>query len=1017
MQVRYQLPAFTPDEAIQLARTHYGLEAVAQRLPSERDQNFRLSLADGQQFVLKIANAAEVQAHLDLQNELMVHLARHAPTLAIPRVCPTLAGATLTPISDAHGQRHFLRLLTYVPGVVWADTRPHTPELLYSLGQVLGTLDSALQSFQHPAAHRALKWDVARAGWIRDYLPYLTDGPRRAWVEQCLSDYERSTRPALAHLRTSVIYNDANDHNLLVNAGRVVGVIDFGDTVETQTVCELAIALAYALMNQPDPISAAQPVIAGYQAAHPLTEPEAAVLFSLVCMRLCLSVTNAAYQQIHEPDDAYQQISVDPAWALLEKLVALPPDFAHFAFRQACGWSAHPNGPALTRWLSDWQATFAPIVDADVKTDSVVVDLSVGSLEFGTLAEINNLATFTRQVFERLQTTNAKVAIGRYDEPRLIYTHDIFKLTGNDGPERRTVHLGLDLFMAAGSPVFAPLEGVVQCFADNAAPQDYGPVIILQHRVEAGLTFYTLYGHLSRESLAGLHVGRVIKPGDRLGAIGAESVNGGWPPHLHFQIITDLLGLNNNFPGVATPGQRALWLSLCPDPNLIIGIPAGHFPARTLETTEILAARREQLGPNLSLAYRQPLHLVRGFMQYLYDVEGRRYLDAVNNVPHVGHSHPQVVRAGQEQMAVLNTNSRYLHPTIVRYAQRLCATLPPPLKVCFFVNSGSEANELALRLARTHTRSQETIVLDQAYHGNTNALIEISPYKYDSPGGSGPRPFVHKIPMPDDYRGPYRRADPLAGPKYARAVQAAIDAIHQRGERLGAFVAESLMGSSGQIVFPPGFLNEAYAFVRAAGGVCIADEVQVGFGRVGTHFWGFETQGVVPDIVVLGKPMGNGHPLGAVITTPAIAASFNNGLEYFSTFGGNPVSCAIGLAVLEVLEAEQLQAKALRVGQRLMRGVRELAQTQPIIGDVRGLGLFNGIELVQDRETLLPAPQQTTYIVNRLKERGVLVSIDGPHHNVLKIKPPLAFAESDADFFVETLGLILSEDAARVGPG
>jgi 4-aminobutyrate aminotransferase-like enzyme len=285
--------------------------------------------------------------------------------------------------------------------------------------------------------------------------------------------------------------------------------------------------------------------------------------------------------------------------------------------------------------------------------------------------------------------------------------------------------------------------------------------------------------------------------------------------------------------------------------------------------------------------------------------------------------------------------------------------------------------------------------------------------RYDSAGGSGPQPYVHKIPLPDDYRGPYRRADALAGPKYARAVQEAIDRLQQRGQRLGAFVAESLMGSSGQIVFPPGFLREAYAHVRAAGGVTIADEVQVGFGRVGSHFWGFETQGVVPDIVVLGKPMGNGHPLGAVITTPAIAASFNNGLEFFSTFGGNPVSCAIGMAVLDVIEAEQLRAKAERVGQRLMGGLRELADTHPLIGDVRGLGLFNGVELVQDRETLAPAPQQTAYVVNRLKERGVLVSIDGPFHNVLKIKPPLAFDEADADFFVETLNTILSEEAAQ----
>jgi 4-aminobutyrate aminotransferase-like enzyme len=400
-------------------------------------------------------------------------------------------------------------------------------------------------------------------------------------------------------------------------------------------------------------------------------------------------------------------------------------------------------------------------------------------------------------------------------------------------------------------------------------------------------------------------------------------------------------------------------------------------------------------------------------MQYLYDETGRAYLDVYNNVPLVGHSHPQVVKAAQQQLALLNTNTRYLHDNIVRYAERLTALMPDPLQVCFFLNSASEANELALRLAREHTRQQDMIVLDAAYHGHTGGLIDISPYKFNGPGGSGRKPWVHIAPIPDDYRGEYKRSDPQAGPKYAQHVAEIIQQLQSQGQGLAAYIAETLPSVGGQIVFPPGYLEAVYRHVRAAGGVCIADEVQVGFGRLGTQLWGFETQAVVPDIVVLGKPIGNSFPLAAVVTTQEIAASFNNGMEFFSTFGGNPVACAVGLAVLDVLEYEGLQANALKVGNYLLKGLRYLMERYPLVGDVRGSGLFLGVELVKSRETLEPAADEASYVVNRLREEGILAGTDGPYHNVLKLRPPLIFTEADADFLLKRLDSILAEDAAQ----
>ncbi|MHC4697949.1 MAG: aminotransferase class III-fold pyridoxal phosphate-dependent enzyme [Planctomycetota bacterium] len=431
-----------------------------------------------------------------------------------------------------------------------------------------------------------------------------------------------------------------------------------------------------------------------------------------------------------------------------------------------------------------------------------------------------------------------------------------------------------------------------------------------------------------------------------------------------------------------------------------------------LPKEKTLELRQRHLGLSLSLNYREPLEIVRGRMQYLFDKSGRAYLDCVNNVCHVGHCHPKVVEAAQRQIETLNTNTRYLHDNIVLYAERLAALLPNPLSVCFFVNSGSEANELALRLARTFTGRYDMIALKMGYHGHTSSLVDLSPYKHDGPGGSGPPEWVHQVPCPDTYRGLCREDDPDAATKYASHVSEAFDKARRHGREFAGFIAEPLIGCGGQIVPPEGYLREAFAHVRSAGGVCIADEVQIGFGRVGTHMWAFEAQGAVPDIVTLGKPIGNGHPLAADITTPEIAAAFDNGMEFFSTFGGNPVSCAVGLAVLDVIESEGLQEHALQVGQQLVSGFCKLADHHEPIGNVRGQGLYIGVELVTSRETRTPAPDLLASAIELSRDTGVLLSSDGPDHNVLKIKPPMPFTQTDADLLLQVFDRALQEAAA-----
>jgi 4-aminobutyrate aminotransferase-like enzyme/Ser/Thr protein kinase RdoA (MazF antagonist) len=1019
-------PHFTEKEAQDIAGNLYKSKGAAKELPSERDQNFYIKDESGREFILKISNAAEKKEVLEFQNLAISRLRREVPQYSWPEIRETASGDQVTTVEHCSGSRHFIRLLSYLPGCFLAHVRPHKPELLRSLGVFLGTMDKSLAGFTHEAMHRDLKWNMKQApAIIRQYLPQIEEPERRAIVENFLAQYEGHVGPAAPQLRTSVIHNDANDYNVLVGHistdpygrfSQVVGLIDFGDMLHSYAICELAVGAAYAMMGKNQPLAAAAPIVAGYHEVYPLSELELEVLFEMICMRLCLSVTISAHQQKQEIDNEYLKISEKPAWTLLGQLQTVSPRLAYYTFRQACHLPPCPQSPAVVQWLKSHQDRFGPVIEPNLREKSpVIFDLSSGSPQLSRLAEPWNLQSFTELLFGKMNIVKARVGIGRYDEARRIYTSDIFKAAGNDTPEWRTIHLGIDLYMEPGSAVLAPLEGVVHSFKENNASLDYGPTIILEHEAAKGLTFFTLYGHLSRDSLAGLHQGKMLKKGERIGWIGSSSENGGWPPHLHFQIITDLLGQTGDFPGVALPSQRELWLSLCPDPNLILAIPENHAPVAGRSKEEILSLRRQYLGPTLSISYRKPLKLVRGFRQYLYDENGQVYLDAVNNVPHVGHCHPRVVRAAQDQMAVLNTNTRYLHDNLVEYALRLSETLPEPLRVVFFVCSGSEANDLALRLAWTHTGKKDVIVIDGAYHGNLSSLIDVSPYKFDGPGGTGAPPQVHKVLTPDGYRGPYKRFDPEAGIKYARHVQKTAAGIQKRGKGVAAFISESLMGCAGQIVFPDGYLKEAFLHVRKAGGVCIVDEVQVGFGRVGSHFWGFETQGVIPDIVTMGKPMGNGHPLAAVVTTPEIAASFQTGMEYFNTFGGNPVSCAVGLAVLDVIRDEKLQQNALEVGRYFKAGLENLKSKYPLIGDVRGLGLFLGVELVLDRETLAPATTEASYVVERMKELGILISTDGPFRNVLKIKPPLVFTKANADFFIETLDRILDENALQAG--
>jgi len=1014
--------AITRSDAERLARELYGITASALELPGEYDCNFHLRASDGREFVLKCMHPARKNSFIDMQCAALAHLAKRAGQLRLPRIERTAQGDAYTVWNDAAEQTRLVWMLGFLPGKTLANTNPHTPGLFRALGKFLGEMDSALDGFEHPAARRELKWDSSNCGWIREHLGKLGDPQRRALVDYFVSLYQQWVEPSKESLRKSVIYGDANDHNVLVKAlwpqPSIAGVIDFGDMHHGWIASEAAVASAYAVLGKEEPLTVMKEIVRGFHGAFPLNESEIAALFPLAGMRLAVSVVNSTIRKTQKPGDEYVAISEAGAWEALERLAKIHPRLAHYSLREACGLAPAPNSERIAKYLRAQERAGASVTETDLHTAPLCVfDLSVGGTMLGADPANSEVQTLTRTLFGKMESEHAAAGIGRYDEARLLYSSSMFGSSAAPMEERRTIHLGLDLFVEPGTPIHAPLDGTVHLLAENTAELDYGPLVILRHATgeennHEAEEFFTLYGHLTREALKELEPGQTISQGQVLARVGAMHENGGWPPHLHLQIILDLLDRGAQFPGVARASERAVWTSLSPDPNLLLGIPLEKIPEREPSAGETILRRKKLLAPNLSVSYQRPLKVVRGWRQYLYDETGRAFLDVYNNVPLVGHSHPRVVRAAEEQLALLNTNTRYLHENVLRYADRLTALLPKPLEVCYLVNSGSEANELALRLARATTRSDDVIVLEHAYHGHTNTLIDISPYKFNGPGGVGKKPWVHVAPLADDYRGLYRRGESKLGAKYAQHVGEICNELQTRGSR-PTFIAETLPSVGGQIAFPQDYLAETYRHLRAAGGVCIADEVQVGFGRLGTHLWGFETQNVVPDMVVLGKPIGNGFPLAAVVTTREIAEAFNNGMEFFSTFGGNPVACAAGLAVLEVVKGERLQDNALRVGNYWLAELENLRNKYPLIGDIRGSGLFLGLDLVLSRETREPAPLHASYIANRLRDRAILAGTDGPHHNVIKLRPPLIFSEGDAASFCAAFEAILAEDPAQ----
>jgi 4-aminobutyrate aminotransferase-like enzyme/Ser/Thr protein kinase RdoA (MazF antagonist) len=970
-----------------LLADRYGLSDISQQaLGGEFDQNVKISTKDDRHFLLKVATGSIDKNNLLWQNKLLAHLVDQAPNVLAPRIIAANDGDELVAWS-VDSKAFIARLFWWLEGENIGKVAYHSPELLKELGHTAGFVVAALATMPAPNEPISHDWDMMRARSVIDEgLDSLSDEEHRADVEEIMSWYD-DVSGVLSSLPTQVIHQDLNDANVLVQIAedgspRISGVIDVNDALHTIRVAEIAVCAGYAMLRKQDPLGAATDVIAAYDSIVPLTDEELSVVFPLAATRLCMNATTWT-RRISQSASPYGSDRMRDTWPAIHRVAQIVPQVAEVLLREACGREATGNSaPLIGPGGSALPVTeAAPVVD---------IDFSVDGDFFDDLTWADPIAVRAR-LAQLLGDTHRRVGVIAHLQPYVF--NEARRGVGTDEPQ--TIQLGLGLLMPLGQSIKLGFDALVEHSPTSDRP------LVLRHGNE-GEHFWTSWWGVEVTP----DVGTVIASGRPIGSVSIREDVAGLDGLV--QVVgTKVARLAPRVPRHARPSERDAWAALTFDPRSLLGINAapdfGHWRGE-----EVLAFRSEHFGRSQRTYYRRPMNLVRGRGVWLYDENALAYLDSLNNVTHVGHAEPRVTAAAARQMKKLNTNSRFLYEGIASYAERLIGTLPAPLEVVFLVCSGSEANDLAIRIARQVTGRHDVVVIDGAYHGNTGVVTGLSPNRYKGPGGSGAPRTTHEVPTPDRYRGAYGYADADAGSKYAADAKRVFDAITDAGQAPAAFIAESLMGTAGNIVLPPRYLAESFAAARSVGALCISDEVQVGVGRMGDAFWGFQLGDVVPDIVTMGKPLGNGHPLAAVVTTRAIADAFDTGMKYFNTFGGNPVSCVIGETVLDIVEGDGLQAQAAEMGAYFKTELESLKAQHPLIGDVRGHGLYLGVDLVTDRERKTPAARHAMLVTELMKDRGVIVFPNGIHDNVLKIKPPMVFDKSHVDIYVETLNEVLS---------
>ncbi|WP_296260075.1 MULTISPECIES: aminotransferase [unclassified Pseudomonas] len=955
-------PDISAEQAAELLSTWYSLAGTLKELGSHQDRNFLLEDGEGRRLVLKVCHGDYSTTELAAQHAALRHLGAHSD-VRVPGVMQATNGQDLLSV-NVGGHAVHVRVLEFIDGQSLAHVGHLSRQVVIGLAELCARVDVALAGFEHPGLERILQWDPRHAGaLIKHLLPVIERADERACIAEAAEQAHARLLPLIAELPVQAIHMDITEYNVVWQRDahhlwQLQGLIDFGDLVRTWRVSDLSVTCAALLHHaEGDPLYIL-PAIEAYHRINPLQVAELKALWPLIVARAAVLVLSSEQQASIEPDNAYIQANLDSEWNIFDVATSVPMSLMEAAILDAVQQPDPRRGAE----------TFSPLLPGLSAQTFTPVDL-------GVLSEHFDAGNWEQSGIDELllkETGHARgLAASRYGEYRLSRT------LPDSAHEPDTFALHVELIIPDGTAVHAPFHGTVRHTADGAL---------------------LLVGARSNLRLWG-----VRSDFDSGVEFGAGDVIGQGGGSLIVQLCTER-GVSP--PLFTTPSRAAAWRVLCPSPRALLGFDC-DAPQRD-DCARLLARREASFARSQKHYYLQPPQIERGWRNHLIDMQGRSYLDMLNNVAVLGHGHPRMAKVAGRQWSLLNTNSRFHYACIAEFSERLLKLAPKGMDRVFLVNSGTEANDLAIRLAWAYSGGRDVLSVLEAYHGWSVATDAISTSIADNPQALNTRPdWVHPVAAPNTYRGAARGAD--STPFYLQSVDAHLARLSEHGRQLAGFICEPVYGNAGGISLPPGYLREVYQKVRAQGGVCIADEIQVGYGRLGHYFWGFEEQGVVPDIITMAKGMGNGHPLGAVITRREIAEALEAQGYFFSSAGGSPVSCQIGMAVLDVMEEEQLRENAQVVGGYFKERLLALIDKHPLVGAAHGSGFYLGLELVRDRQTLEPATEETTYLCDRLRELGIFMQPTGDYLNILKIKPPMVTTRQSVDFFVESVSRVLSE--------
>ena len=959
-------PTIEAERAAEIARDLWGLEGEVRELGSHQDRNYLVRAAAGP-CVVKVANRGWGRAAIEAQNGALLHIASHGTTFGAPVPVAALDGGLVQDVADADATLP-VRVLTFVEGTPLSGDGYLAPAVVADLGRLSAHASVALAGFEHPGLDRVVQWDLRQAGPVlAGLLPSIAEPERQALVADLAASASERLAEVADRLRVQAIHGDVTDDNVVGSydeAGRLrpEGIIDFGDLTRSWLVGDIAVTVSSVLRHSPDDPWAVLPAIRAFHEIVPLDEADVAALWPLVVLRGAVLVASGEHQALLDPDNESATGPLESEWRIFHTARSVDLDVAEAVIRAALGM----GGSARYEVARAAYPAAIPLVSG--VTEMAVLDLSVTS-------EALHSGRFLQPTVELDLLHGAAgrsgAAATRYAEARLTRT----SLDSAYAPA--TYALGVDVVLPAGTELRAPWSGTTTT-AD-------GGVLHLD-------------GAAGRLTLRGLRTavddGDEVDEGALLGTAGTGAL------HVHVCVDPEL-----ETPDFVTADVVRGWVQLCPDPSALLGadlaVPADD-PGGLLERRVASVATVQEHY------YAAPMRIERGWRHHLFDTTGRAYVDMVNNVAAIGHGHPRLADAVERQLRTFNSNSRFHYESIAEFSERLAGLAPEGLDTVFLVNSGSEAVDLALRIAQVVTGRQDVVAVREAYHGWTMLSDAVTTSLYDNPNALDSRPdWVHTASAPNSFRGRFR--GPGSGADYATELRELVERLAMEGRAPAAYICEPVSGNAGGVMLPDGYLPQVYDAVREVGGLCIADEVQVGYGRLGHYWWAFDMHGVKPDIITVAKAMGNGHPLGAVITTKAIADGFAEQGSFFSSAGGSPVSCVTGTTVLDVIRDERLQDNAAVLGDRLIERCTALMDRYPIVGAVHGLGFYLGVELVRDRETLEPATQECYAICDRMRELGLIVQPTGERANVLKMKPPMCLTRESADFYVEMLETVLRD--------